>query len=50
MIGPKDECEPKSGEQLRDYLTNKQSSLFLHLIQKFRYEKTKKFPVLSETK
>lgn len=47
VIGPKDECEPKSGEQLRDYLTKNKEFIFT-LIQKFRYEKTKKFPVLSE--
>lgn len=47
VIGPKDECEPKSGEQLRNYLTKNKEFVFT-LIQKFRYDKTKKFPVLSE--
>lgn len=47
VIGPKDECEPKNGEQLRDYLTKNKEFVFT-LIQKFRYEKGKKYPVLSE--
>ena len=46
VIGPKDECEPKSGEQLRDYLTRNKEFIFT-LIHKFRYDRTKKFPVLS---
>jgi len=47
VIGPKDESEPKSGKQLRDYLTKNKEFVFT-LIQKFRYDKTKKFPILSE--
>lgn len=47
VIGPKDECQPKNGEQLRDYLTKNKEFVFT-LIQKFRYDKGKKYPVLSE--
>ena len=47
VIGPKDECEPKSGAQLRDYLTKNKEFIFT-LIHKFRYDKTEKYPVLSE--
>ena len=47
VIGPKDECEPKNGEQLRNYLTKNKEFIFT-LIQKFRYDKGKKYPVLSE--
>lgn len=47
VIGTKDECEPKSGEQLRDYLTRNKEFIFT-LIHKFRYDRTKKFPVLSK--
>ncbi len=47
VIGDKDECQPKDGKQLREYLrTNK--PLVFTLIHKFRYDKTKKYPVLSE--
>lgn len=46
VIGSKEECQPKSGEQLRDFLqTNK--PLIFTLIQKFRYDKGKRYPVLS---
>lgn len=47
VIGKKDECQPKNGEQLRDYLTTNKPMIFT-LIHKFRYDKTKKYPVLSE--
>ncbi len=47
VIGPKDECEPKNGEQLRDYLTKNKEFIFT-LIQKFKYDKGKKYPILSE--
>lgn len=47
VIGPKDECEPKNGEQLRNYLTKNKEFIFT-LIQKFRYDKGKQYPVLSE--
>ena len=46
VIGPKEECQPKSGAQLRDYLKTNKSFIFT-LIHKFNYEKGKKYPVLS---
>ena len=46
VIGPKDECQPKNSEQLRDFLQKNKEFVFT-LIQKFRYDKTKKYPVLS---
>lgn len=46
VIGPKDECQPKNGEQLREFLTTNKAFIFT-LIHKFRYDKTKKYPVLS---
>lgn len=47
VLGPKEECQPKNGEQLRDYLKSNKSFIFT-LIHKFRYDKTKKYPVLTE--
>jgi type I restriction enzyme R subunit len=46
VIGPKEECRPKNGEQLRKYLQGNKAFLFT-LIHKFRYDKGKKYPVLS---
>ena len=46
VIGDKDECQPKSGAQLREYLTTNKDFIFT-LIHKFRYDKGKKYPVLS---
>ncbi|MBR0206864.1 MAG: type I restriction endonuclease subunit R [Clostridia bacterium] len=46
VIGPKDECQPKNGRQLREYLQTNKPFIFT-LIHKFRYDKGKKFPVLS---
>ena len=46
VIGPKEECQPKNGAQLRDYLKTNKSFIFT-LIHKFNYEKGKKYPVLS---
>ena len=46
VIGVKDECQPKNGEQLREFLQKNKEFIFT-LIHKFRYEKTKKYPVLS---
>ena len=46
VIGPKEECQPKNGAQLRDYLKTNKSFIFT-LIHKFKYEKGKKYPVLS---
>lgn len=47
VVGKKEECQPKNGEQLRDYLTTNKPIIFT-LIHKFKYDKTKKYPVLSE--
>jgi type I restriction enzyme R subunit len=46
VIGPKDECQPKNGQQLREFLKTNKPFVFT-LIHKFRYDKGKKFPVLS---
>lgn len=47
VIGNNDECQPKNGEQLREYLQKNKEFIFT-LIHKFRYDKTKKYPILSE--
>ena len=47
VIGNKEECQPKNGTQLREFLQTNKSFVFT-LIQKFRYDKTKKYPVLTE--
>lgn len=46
VIGNKDECRPKNGEQLREFLQRNKEFIFT-LIHKFRYDKTKKYPVLT---
>lgn len=46
VVGNKEECQPKNGQQLREYLQTNKSFVFT-LIHKFRYDKTKKYPVLS---
>lgn len=46
VIGNNDECQPKNGVQLRDFLQKNKEFVFT-LIHKFRYDKTKKYPVLS---
>lgn len=46
VVGNKEECQPKNGQQLREYLQTNKSFIFT-LIHKFRYDKTKKYPVLS---
>ena len=46
MIGAKEECQPKNGEQLRQYLQSNKPFIFT-LIHKFNYDKGKKYPVLS---
>lgn len=46
VVGTKDECQPKNSEQLRDFLQKNKEFVFT-LIHKFRYDKTKKYPVLS---
>ncbi len=47
VIGDKEECQPKNGKQLREYLQSNKGFIFT-LIHKFRYDKGKKYPVLSE--
>ena len=47
VIGNKEECLPKNGAQLREFLQTNKSFVFT-LIHKFRYDKTKKYPVLTE--
>lgn len=47
VIGNKEECQPKNGTQLREFLQTNKSFIFM-LIHKFRYDKTKKYPVLTE--
>ena len=47
VIGDKEECQPKTGKQLREYLQSNKGFVFT-LIHKFRYDKGKKYPVLSE--
>ena len=47
VIGNKEECQPKNGSQLRDFLQTNKSFIFT-LIHKFRYDKTKKYPVLTD--
>ena len=46
VIGANEECQPKNGRQLREYLQTNKPFIFT-LIHKFRYDKGKKFPVLS---
>ena len=46
VIGNKEECQPKNGKQLRDFLQTNKSFIFT-LIHKFRYDKGKQYPVLS---
>ena len=46
VVGNKEECQPKNGQQLREYLQTNKSFIFT-LIHKFRYDKTKKYPMLS---
>ena len=50
VIGQKEECQPKDGAQLREYLKTNKSIIFT-LIHKFKLDKKKKettYPVLSE--
>ena len=47
VIGAKEECRPKNSAQLREYLQTNKPFIFT-LIHKFRYGKTKKYPVLTE--
>lgn len=47
VIGNKEECQPKDSVQLRSYLQTNKPYVFT-LIHKFRYDKTKKYPILSK--
>lgn len=47
VIGDKEECQPKNAAQLREFLTGNKPMVFT-LIHKFQYDKTKKYPILSE--
>lgn len=47
VIGDKEECQPKNAVQLREFLSSNKPMVFT-LIHKFQYDKTKKYPVLSE--
>ena len=47
VIGNKEECQPKDSAQLRDYLSGNKPMVFT-LIHKFQYEKTSKYPLLSQ--
>lgn len=46
VIGNKEECQPKNGKQLQEFLKSNKPFIFT-LIHKFRYDKGKKYPVLS---
>jgi type I restriction enzyme R subunit len=47
VIGNKEECQPKNGEQLREYLQGNKPFIFT-LIHKFHYDKGKKYPLLTK--
>ena len=47
VILNEDESQPKDSEQLREFLGQNKEFIFT-LIHKFRYDKTKKYPVLSK--
>lgn len=46
VIGNKEECQPKDSKQLREFLQTNKGFIFT-LIHKFRYDKGKKYPVLT---
>lgn len=46
VVGDKEECQPGSAEQMRDFLSGNKPIVFT-LIQKFQYDKTKQYPLLS---
>ena len=46
VIGANEECQPKNGRQLREFLQTNKPFIFT-LIHKFRYDPGKKYPVLS---
>ena len=47
VLGAKDECQPKNSAQLREFLKTNKPFIFT-LIHKFRYDKGKKYPILSK--
>lgn len=47
VIGDKEECQPKNAAQLREFLSSNKPMVFT-LIHKFQYDKTQKYPILSE--
>lgn len=47
VIGPKDECQPKNSAQMREFLQGNKHVVFT-LIHKFIYDKTKRYPLLSD--
>lgn len=47
VIGEKEETQPKTSKQLREFLGENKSIIFT-LIQKFQYDKDKPYPILSE--
>lgn len=49
VVKQKEDVRPKSGEQLREYLSGNKRFVF-SLIHKFRYPKGKPFPLLSDRK
>lgn len=46
VIGDKEECQPGNAWQMRDFLSGNKPMVFT-LIQKFQYDKTKQYPLLS---
>lgn len=46
VLGDNVDCQPKNSAQLRDYLKTNKEFIFT-LIHKFRYDKTKEYPILS---
>lgn len=46
VVGDKEECQPGSAEQMRDFLSGNKPIVFT-LIQKFQYDKMKQYPLLS---
>lgn len=47
VIGEKEDCQPKNAVQLREFLSSNKPMVFT-LIHKFQYDKTQKYPLLSE--
>ena len=47
VIGNKEECQPKNAAQLREFLGGNKPMVFT-LIHKFQYDKTTKYPILSD--